>query len=94
DIISRFRKLRVLCITHSLEYENGSEESAREAFQQPWSHQRIANEIVQYLAEKGSPIQVLAFSPMAHHTKDVQEDYNGHAWSEYFYLRGSSTLGR
>jgi hypothetical protein len=57
---------------------------------------------MRYLEEKGSSVELLAFSPTlsmaALDTQDdrivPQEDFNGHKWPNYYYVRGQVTVMR
>jgi hypothetical protein len=46
---------------------------------------------MRYLGDRGSYLQVLAFSPVELLIKAEHADKNGHFWPNYFYYRGRIT---
>lgn len=43
---------------------------------------------MQYLAERESPIEIVAFSCTEPETNDMDEDNVGHTFPHYYYVRG------
>lgn len=99
--LARLPKLQILCLTRvSAEHSNLGPATRHEQQHYAWCHQQIANEIMQFLAERGSPIQALVFSPWFSlyyneqcNLKDMP-DLNGHIWPEYAYVRGTTSFCR
>jgi hypothetical protein len=91
DIISRL-PLRNLRFTHSLADEEDYGQ-ADEGDQARYSCRRkdIARSIMQFLADAGSHIELMVFSPSGRSYAAVA-DYNGHVWPHYYYVRGTSTV--
>jgi len=54
------------------------------------SHAQLAKDITQYIATKGSPVKLLAFSPTTpHYDKLETADSNGHIYPDYYYVKGN-----
>jgi hypothetical protein len=90
-IISRL-PLRNLRFAHSLadeeDYDQADEDDpARYGCRR----KEIARSIMQFLADAGSHIELMAFSPSSR-LYDDDADYNGHVWPHYYYVRGTSTV--
>jgi hypothetical protein len=48
---------------------------------------------MQYLVERGSSIEVFAISPTATYYSDsAEQDFYGHTWPNYYYVRGTVTI--
>jgi hypothetical protein len=53
--------------------------------------QRYAEQVMRYIAERGSKIKVLALAPYLNPAVQPEKDENGHCWPDYHYLRGRTT---
>jgi len=58
--------------------------------------QRVAAQVMNYMAKRGSKLKVLAVSPYLQPTAStcLDKDENGHRWPNYYYLRGRNTDAR
>lgn len=57
-----------------------------------WRYQQYGEKILECLAKRGSPIEILAFSPTVCPSEMIgREDDNGHCWPNYYYVRGQSS---
>jgi hypothetical protein len=86
------KKLRVLRLAQPpLEVEEEDDDPFRE---RQWRNHNFAEQIMQYLVKKGSPIELLAFSPTRTlpSSLDLTYDAVGHKYPHYFYMRGQSTI--
>jgi len=52
--------------------------------------QKLATQVMRYLAQRGSKLKVVAFSTYMRADKRPPQDGNGHRWPDYYYLRGRS----
>jgi len=91
DVIARFPLLRSLRLTHLLALEENTE------FDNPVEHavqySQLATEVLRYLGARSSPVEVYATSPtVPPDYLDMAEDFHGHQWPHYYYVRGSMTL--
>jgi hypothetical protein len=90
-VIATFPKLRVLRMTQSpLDVMDDGSNSP--FLERQWRYQQFAEQILRYLAEKHSPVELLVFSPtrMSHNLPSSVPDSNDHKWPHYYYLRGDS----
>lgn len=97
--LAQLPKLHILCLTHVSKPDfEGGPATRDEQLHYAWCYQQIANEIMQFLAERGSPIQALVFSPWLsfYYVPDRIDtpDLNGHVWPEYAYVRGTTSFCR
>ncbi|KAF2818505.1 hypothetical protein CC86DRAFT_308879, partial [Ophiobolus disseminans] len=96
DIIARLSRLQILRLTHSPVRLGGlDEETTADSLR--IFHMQIANDVMQYLAAKGSPVQLLASSPTVQESRsraDHQADSNGHTFPHYFYVKGTTSMAR
>ncbi|KAI4645469.1 uncharacterized protein J4E78_009379 [Alternaria triticimaculans] len=91
DVIARFPLLRSLRFTHLLALEENIE------FDNPVEHavqySQLATEVLRYLVARSSHVEVYTTSPtVPPGYLDMVEDFHGHQWPRYYYLRGSMTL--
>jgi hypothetical protein len=91
DILARLRSLRSLRLTYLLTVNDNNE--VGDSNSNAWHHSRLASKVMQYLVERGSSIEVFAISPTAaHDSEDIEEDFHGHTWPNYYYVRGTVTI--
>ncbi|CAN9382956.1 unnamed protein product [Alternaria alternata] len=91
DILARLRSLHSLRLTHLLTVNDNNE--VGDSNSNAWHHSRLASKVMQYLVERGSSIEVFAISPTAaHDSEDIEEDFHGHTWPNYYYVRGTVTI--
>ncbi|KAH7089449.1 hypothetical protein FB567DRAFT_492092 [Paraphoma chrysanthemicola] len=95
EAIALFPKLNVLRLTHPpivlVEEEDAGFISDGLIREYQWRHRQLAEQILLFLTDRGSPIQLLAFSPTVTESLELRDD-NGHEWPHYYYLRGASTV--
>jgi hypothetical protein len=89
-ILATFPRLRVLRITE-LPFQAFEIDNADFCRHLQWRFQQFAEQVLRYLADKGSSVKLLAFSPVEPPEFCHHEDSNGHAWPHYYYIRGEST---
>ncbi|KAF2025301.1 hypothetical protein EK21DRAFT_104045 [Setomelanomma holmii] len=98
--ISSIPKLRILRLTNAPNYRQVYHRSGElmhsflrslQRGEQRYAFKARADGVMQYLAEHGSKIQFLAFSPMEHLKKADNPDKHGHSWPDYYYYRGRLT---
>ncbi|KAG9194987.1 hypothetical protein G6011_00107 [Alternaria panax] len=91
DLLFRFRLLRSLRSTNLLALVENVE-SDKFDFNESQYYQ-LASEIMQYLVERGSSIEIFATSPTpTPGLYCVEEDFHGHTRPHYFYVRGTVTI--
>jgi hypothetical protein len=89
-VIARFRLLRSLRFTHLLALEENTE--LGESNVHTLLYNQMATEVLRYLVERRSPIEVYSTSPtVTQGDLDMSEDCQGHTWPHYYYVRGTMT---
>ena len=96
--LARLWKLRNLRLTHPLFHPidaDGNLDSEDETILRfQTRYQQLANEILRYLVEHGSSVELLAFGAGYYPLVDLKdaEDINGHVSPKYKYVRGTATV--
>ncbi|KAI4958862.1 hypothetical protein J4E86_004472 [Alternaria arbusti] len=90
DVIARFPLLRSLRLTHLLALDENIE------FFNPVEHavqySQLATEVLRYLVARSSHVEIYATSPTVPPDYLDAQDFHGHQWPHYYYVRGSMTL--
>ncbi|KAH7411840.1 hypothetical protein DE146DRAFT_750991 [Phaeosphaeria sp. MPI-PUGE-AT-0046c] len=91
DVIATFPKLRVLRMTQS-PLDVMDDGSNGPFLERQWRYQQFGEQVLRYLAERHSSVELLAFSPtrVLHNLPSSTPDGNEHTWPHYYYLRGES----
>ncbi|KAF2865578.1 hypothetical protein BDV95DRAFT_250453 [Massariosphaeria phaeospora] len=97
--IAHFTKLHTLRLTTAPKISNPHRQSIPVHSMQAMC-QQAATEIMSFLANHGSPVKVLAFSPVRINMAEMPNiaeikgtlDGNGHGWPHYYYQRGEVKL--
>lgn len=92
-MIAKLPKLRILRLTHATPMVEVDDEADCQRAYSTWRHYQVACEIMAYLAEHNSSIQILVFSP-SRASDSPTYNLRDQCWADFFYVRADTAVSQ